>query len=112
MVAGSLYSRVGLLFDEAGNQRTARPSWPQHHSETITCVRRAKWFISGLQNLTNLNLGVRVQADMRPDSGFQSAARSQHSILTMLEKRVLIWIAHRLPTGVNSDHLTVLGFLS
>jgi archaetidylinositol phosphate synthase len=43
---------------------------------------------------------------------FQQAARSHTSVLASLEKRTLIWIAHRLPGWVNSDHLTVLGFVS
>ncbi|MDD5543568.1 MAG: CDP-alcohol phosphatidyltransferase family protein [Acidobacteriia bacterium] len=42
---------------------------------------------------------------------FADAARAQHSILAPLEKKTLIWLAHRMPAWVNSDHLTVLGFL-
>ncbi len=49
---------------------------------------------------------------MQPASGFQAAERSQRSILTTLEKRALLWLAQRLPSGVKSDHLTLLGFLS
>lgn len=49
---------------------------------------------------------------MQPVSDFQPAERSQRSILTVLEKRSLIWLAQRLPAWVNSDHLTLLGFLS
>lgn len=41
-----------------------------------------------------------------------STVRVQESLLAPLEKRVLIWIAGRLPRGVNSDHLTVLGLSS
>jgi phosphatidylglycerophosphate synthase len=43
-----------------------------------------------------------------PAVPFTSATRVQTSVLTALEKRVLIWLAHRLPAWVNSDHLTVL----
>ena len=32
-------------------------------------------------------------------------------MLAPLEKKTLIWLAHRLPLWVNSDHLTILGFL-
>jgi hypothetical protein len=32
--------------------------------------------------------------------------------LATLEKRTLIWIAESLPAWVNSDHLTLLGFVS
>lgn len=37
--------------------------------------------------------------------------RELGSILSGLEKRVLVWLAHRMPRWVNSDHLTVLGLL-
>jgi phosphatidylglycerophosphate synthase len=42
---------------------------------------------------------------------FKSAARLQESILSPLEKRTLIWLAHHMPSWINSDHLTLLGFL-
>ena len=35
--------------------------------------------------------------------------REHRSVLAAAEKRLLIWIAHRLPRRVNSDHLTALG---
>jgi len=35
--------------------------------------------------------------------------REHTSILAAGEKRLLIWMAHRLPRWVNSDHLTALG---
>ena len=35
--------------------------------------------------------------------------REHRSVLADVEKRTLIWLAHRLPRWVNSDHLTVLG---
>jgi archaetidylinositol phosphate synthase len=43
---------------------------------------------------------------------FKTAERSHTSFLAAAEKRTLIWIASRLPAGVNSDHLTGLGFIS
>jgi archaetidylinositol phosphate synthase len=46
------------------------------------------------------------------DTDFHPAARANTSVLAALEKRTLIWIAQRLPAWVNSDHLTVLGFVS
>ena len=42
---------------------------------------------------------------------FKNPERIQLSILSNLEKRTLIWLAQRMPRKVNSDHLTVLGFL-
>jgi phosphatidylglycerophosphate synthase len=41
---------------------------------------------------------------------FQNANRDQSSLLAPLEKRALLWLAHRMPECVNSDHLTALGF--
>ena len=43
---------------------------------------------------------------------FKSAARQQQSILSPLEKQVLAWLAERMPQWVNSDHLTLLGFIA
>jgi phosphatidylglycerophosphate synthase len=43
---------------------------------------------------------------------FSEAQRAQLSMLAPLEKRVLIWLAQRMPAWVNSDHLTSLGLLS
>ena len=45
-------------------------------------------------------------------SGFQEAERAQLSFLAPLEKKCLLWLAHRMPGWVNSDHLTLLGFLA
>ena len=41
-----------------------------------------------------------------------TTVRVQESLLAGMEKRALIWMAHRLPSAVNSDHLTVLGLSS
>jgi archaetidylinositol phosphate synthase len=41
---------------------------------------------------------------------FRQAARVQGSWLAGIEKRVLVWLAERMPAWVNSDHLTVVGF--
>jgi archaetidylinositol phosphate synthase len=42
--------------------------------------------------------------------GFRNAKRIQESALARGEKRALIWMAERVPSWINSDHLTVLGF--
>lgn len=44
--------------------------------------------------------------------GFRSAVRINNGLLGGLEKRILLWIAHRLPDWINSDHLTALGLLA
>ncbi|MSV27331.1 MAG: CDP-alcohol phosphatidyltransferase family protein [Bryobacterales bacterium] len=43
---------------------------------------------------------------------FQEAKREQGSLLAPIEKRTLIWLARRMPSVVNSDHLTALGLVS
>jgi len=45
-------------------------------------------------------------------NGFVEAKRNSTGLLTAAERRVLYWIAPRLPARINSDHLTVLGLLS
>jgi phosphatidylglycerophosphate synthase len=47
---------------------------------------------------------------LRSGTGFGSPARIQESVLAALEKRLLLWLAERIPSRLNSDHLTVLGF--
>lgn len=49
-----------------------------------------------------VNLGVTAKPDMTRDLG---------SILSGVEKRLLVWMAHRMPAAINSDHLTALGLL-
>jgi phosphatidylglycerophosphate synthase len=39
---------------------------------------------------------------------YTEAERVHDSFLAAIEKRCLIWMAKRLPTAINSDHLTVL----
>src|SRR5215467_8701086 len=43
---------------------------------------------------------------------FVSATRLQQSFVATAEKRALIWLAERTPRWINSDHLTLLGFVS
>jgi len=43
---------------------------------------------------------------------FREAERKQLSMLAAVEKRTLIWLAERMPSWVNSDHLTALGFVA
>src|SRR5437016_4432763 len=49
---------------------------------------------------------------MQLTSEFRQAERSNRSALASLEKRALIFIANHLPSFINSDHLTALGFVS
>ena len=46
------------------------------------------------------------------NSEFQSARRIHRSALSAPEKRLLIWLAEQTPAWINSDHLTILGFVA
>jgi archaetidylinositol phosphate synthase len=57
-------------------------------------------------------LSISSSASVSTPSSSSSSAthvREHGSVLAAAEKRLLIWIAHRLPARVNSDHLTALG---
>lgn len=43
---------------------------------------------------------------------FREARREHASLTAAAEKRLLVWMAERLPAGVNADHLTALGLLA
>src|SRR6267142_6131551 len=38
--------------------------------------------------------------------------REHHSVLAAAERRLLVWLAARMPPWLNSDHLTLLGLTS
>jgi phosphatidylglycerophosphate synthase len=42
---------------------------------------------------------------------FRNAARIQQGLSAGLEKRALVWMAERMPAWINSDHLTIVGFV-
>lgn len=46
------------------------------------------------------------------DTTFKNAKRIQTSFLAPVEKRALHWFARHMPEWVNSDHLTLLGFIA
>jgi phosphatidylglycerophosphate synthase len=43
---------------------------------------------------------------------FRNAERVQQTLVTSAEKKALSWLAARMPAWVNSDHLTLLGFVA
>src|SRR2546422_11143164 len=53
-----------------------------------------------------------VLSEARGARPFLNARRVQESISAAAEKRVLLWMAERTPAWINSDHLTLLGFLA
>lgn len=46
------------------------------------------------------------------DTAFQSAPRFLQSLTSVPERKALCWLAERTPGWINSDHLTILGFLA
>jgi phosphatidylglycerophosphate synthase len=48
---------------------------------------------------------------MTERSAPQDPTRDHKSLTAAAEKRLLVWLAHRMPAWVNSDHLTALGLL-
>jgi archaetidylinositol phosphate synthase len=54
----------------------------------------------------------KALAEIRRIGGaFGDARRIQASFLAKVEKEVLIWLAERTPSFINSDHLTAIGFI-
>lgn len=49
---------------------------------------------------------------MAAEPKFKDARREVEGILAPLERKVLRWLAERMPKRVNSDHLTLLGFFA
>jgi archaetidylinositol phosphate synthase len=55
---------------------------------------------------------VKLSASASPTPAFRHATRIQESVTSGPEKKALLWLAARIPTSINSDHLTVLGFVA
>jgi archaetidylinositol phosphate synthase len=51
-------------------------------------------------------------SEVRRTEQFRNATRLQDSLTSKIEKRLLIWMAERTPSWINSDHLTLLGFMA
>src|SRR5437764_1796233 len=48
----------------------------------------------------------------KTNSNFRNADRIQESLTAGSERSLLLWLARRTPTLINSDHLTILGFVA
>ena len=59
-----------------------------------------------------VQLSSRPFAPLPSTKDFTNAKRVQEALTAGVERRVLHWIAARLPASVNSDHLTLLGFVA
>jgi phosphatidylglycerophosphate synthase len=53
-----------------------------------------------------------LTARQNSENKFTPATRIQESLIAAAEKRTLTWLAHHTPARINSDHLTLLGFLA
>ena len=59
-----------------------------------------------------LRCNAEPGSDPAPEKGFQEPQREQNGFLSALEKKALRWMAERVPSWINSDHLTALGFVA
>lgn len=61
-------------------------------------------------------MSVKPMAIARPAEenplSFTDAKRIQRSITSRWERKVLLWLAARIPARVHSDHLTLIGFVA
>jgi archaetidylinositol phosphate synthase len=55
---------------------------------------------------------LTVRDEPHPEKRFENARRIQNGLTSNLEERALIWMAERMPLWINSDHLTIVGFLA
>ncbi|HUK87630.1 MAG TPA: CDP-alcohol phosphatidyltransferase family protein [Terriglobales bacterium] len=65
-------------------------------------TRHSYWDLPGLGK-------ERLAAGAKELPAFRPAPRIQESLTSGAEKKLLVWLAERLPAQVNSDHLTALG---
>jgi phosphatidylglycerophosphate synthase len=74
--------------------------------------RTADFYAGGGARATRYNpLVTEPVVTEKPSADFKQATRVHGSFLAAAEKRALIWMAERMPAWVNSDHLTLLGFV-
>jgi len=68
------------------------------------------------ENSTRNNLSKTIEpvttSSQSQEHTFRHATRIQESFTAIPERKALLWLASRLPTSLNSDHLTVLGFVA
>ena len=57
-------------------------------------------------------MATQYQTTQSTPIPFTAAVRLQQSFVAAAEKRTLLWLAERTPRWINSDHLTLLGFVA
>jgi archaetidylinositol phosphate synthase len=60
----------------------------------------------------SLAAGTNPARDTKKPAPFKDALRLQESFTAAAERKALAWLAARIPARVNSDHLTLVGFLA
>jgi phosphatidylglycerophosphate synthase len=60
----------------------------------------------------SLAAGTGPSRDTKKPAPFKDALRLQESFTAAAERKALAWLAARIPACVNSDHLTLLGFVA
>ena len=55
---------------------------------------------------------LRIPSPETSKPTFKDAKRIQESITSGIERKALLWLAARVPSFINSDHLTLLGFVA
>src|SRR5580658_9850233 len=53
-----------------------------------------------------------LASETKKSIAFKDAVRMQESFTAAVERKALAWLATRMPAWVNSDHLTMLGFVA
>src|ERR1700720_623585 len=64
---------------------------------------------SGTQKNSNPTPPARLFCRPRK---FENATRLQNSFTAATERKALVWLAAHMPASINSDHLTLLGFVA
>jgi archaetidylinositol phosphate synthase len=62
--------------------------------------------------ITTMPAQVTTMRTAHEPTGFANAIRLQESFTARAERRALAWLAARLPSWINSDHLTLVGFVA
>jgi archaetidylinositol phosphate synthase len=65
-----------------------------------------------VESATPLAAKTIAVRETRKSGPFRVALRLQESFTSVIERKILAWLAARLPERVNSDHLTFLGFVA
>lgn len=67
---------------------------------------------AGLAETRVVIMGPKSLPAAGPAEKFRDAKRVQESITSGPERKALLWLAAQIPAWVNSDHLTLLGFVA